>query len=93
MSNGIAYVLDENAKLDAQCNTDMVAVSALSAMDERALRKLIQQHFHKTASPRARLILGHWESYRALFRKVAPPPPAATLAESAGQLQSTGSRA
>jgi len=93
MSNGIAYVLDETATLESHCNTDMVTVNALNAMDERALRKLIQQHFHKTASPRARLILGHWDSYRALFRKVAPPPPVVALTEPAGQLQSTGSRA
>ena len=57
----------------------------------RVLRKLIQQHFHKTASARARLILGHWDSYRPLFRKVAPPL-AVALTEPADQLQSTGSR-
>ena len=93
MSNGIAYVLDETSALELHCNTEMVAIGALNAMDERALRKLIQQHFHKTASPRARLILAQWESYRTRFRKVAPP--AAALAEPAGppQLQSTGSRA
>ena len=91
MSNGLAYVLDERGNLEARCNTDMVAVSALSAMDERVLRKLIQQHFHKTASARARLILGHWDSYRPLFRKVAPPL-AVALTEPADQLQSTGSR-
>jgi len=37
------------------------------------LRKLIQQHFHKTGSARARMILGQWDAYRTLFRKVAPP--------------------
>src|SRR5213593_673595 len=92
MSNGIAYVLDEHGTLESRCNLEMVAVSELSSMDERVVRKLIQQHFHKTASPRARLILGHWDSYRALFRKVAPPAPAATVTEPI-QLQSTGSRA
>jgi glutamate synthase domain-containing protein 3 len=58
-------------------------------MDERALRKLIQQHFHKTGSSRARLILGHWDAYRTAFRKVAPPVAAVT--EPAVHLQSTGS--
>jgi len=61
-------------------------------MDERAVRKLVQQHFHKTGSPRARLILTQWETYRALFRKVAPPAREATVTEPV-QLQSTGSRA
>jgi glutamate synthase (ferredoxin) len=94
MSNGIAYVLDERGELEAHCNLEMVAASDLNTMDERAVRKLIQQHFHKTGSARARKILGQWDAHRALFRKVAPPAvavtePAAPLAP----LQSTGSRA
>jgi glutamate synthase domain-containing protein 3 len=65
-------------------------------MDERVLRKLVQQHFHKTGSARARAILDAWESYRRRFKKVAPPlPPAAFAAPAAiepvANLQSTGS--
>jgi len=73
MSNGIAYVLDEHGVLESHCNLEMVAVSGLNAMDERVLRKLIQQHFQKSGSSRARMILAQWETYRTLFRKVAPP--------------------
>jgi len=73
MSNGIAYVLDERGLLESHCNLEMVAISGLNTMDERVLRKLIQQHFHKTGSARARMILGQWDAYRTLFRKVAPP--------------------
>ena len=73
MSNGIAYVLDERGLLESYCNLEMVTVSGLNAMDERVLRKLIQQHFQKTGSTRARMILGQWDAYRTLFRKVAPP--------------------
>ena len=73
MSNGIAYVLDEGGLLESHCNLEMVAISGLNAMDEPVLRKLIQQHFHKTGSARARMILGQWDAYRTLFRKVAPP--------------------
>jgi glutamate synthase domain-containing protein 3 len=76
MSNGIAYVLDERGVLESRCNLEMVAVSGLNTMDERAVRKLIQQHFQKTGSARARSILGQWESYSVLFRKLAPPVPA-----------------
>jgi len=50
---------------------------------------LIQQHFQKTASARARLILAQWEAYRPLFRKVAPP----VAVTEPVHLQSTGSRA
>ena len=89
MSNGLAYVLDERGTLESHCNLDMVAVTNLNTMDERALRKLIQLHFHKTASARARLILAQWEAYRPLFRKVAPP----VAVTEPVHLQSTGSRA
>ncbi|PYP56428.1 MAG: glutamate synthase large subunit [Gemmatimonadetes bacterium] len=91
MSNGIAYILDEHRLLESRCNLEMVAVSGLNSMDERVLRKLIQQHFHKSGSARARAILAHWETYRALFRKVAPP--AVAVSEPVTPLQSTGSPA
>ena len=97
MSNGIAYVLDDRGggQLESHCNREMVAVSELNSMDERVVRKLVQQHFHKTGSARARLILGGWDVYRALFRKVAPPPPAPAPAaiKPVVQPQSTGSPA
>ncbi|HEX9217380.1 MAG TPA: glutamate synthase large subunit, partial [Gemmatimonadales bacterium] len=67
MSNGIAYVLDERRTLESRCNLEMVAVSDLNSMDERVLRKLIQQHFHKTGSARARALLAQWDVYRLQF--------------------------
>ncbi len=98
MSNGIAYVLDERSLLESYCNLEMVGVSGLNSMDERVLRKLVQQHFHKTGSARARAILDAWETYRGRFKKVAPPPPpppapiaAPAAIEPVANLQSTGS--
>jgi glutamate synthase domain-containing protein 3 len=97
MSNGIAYVLDERGMLESRCNIEMVAVSGLNTMDERVVRKLVQQHFHKTGSARARAILDTWVSYRGLFKKVSPPAPAAVAAVAASEpvanLQSTGNPA
>ena len=90
MSNGIAYVLDERGLLESHCNLEMVAVTGLNSMDERVVRKLVQQHFHKTGSARARLVIAHWDAYRPLFRKVAPPQPGAAELEPVVQLQSTG---
>jgi len=84
-------VLDERGLLESHCNLEMVAVGGLNSMDERVLRKLIQQHFHKTGSPRARMILALWDAYRPLMRKVAPP--AAPAIEPVAQPQSTGSPA
>jgi len=90
MSNGIAYVLDERELLESHCNLEMVAVTGLNSMDERVVRKLVQQHFHKTGSARARQVIAQWEAYRSLFRKVAPPQPGAAELEPVVQLQSTG---
>ncbi len=95
MSNGIAYVLDERGLLESHCNLEMVAVGGLNTMDERVLRKLVQQHFQKTGSARARAILDAWATYRGRFKKVSPPAPdpAAAVIEPVANLQSTGSPA
>jgi len=77
MSNGIAYVLDEHRTLESRCNLEMVVVSGLNTMDERVVRQLVQQHFHKTGSARARALLAQWDVYRSQFRKVGPPAPVA----------------
>ena len=101
MSNGVAYVLDEDkVPLAARCNPDMVVVSELDAADERRLQTLIRQHYQKTGSRRARAILSGWAVYRAFFKKVSPPPPpppapvaAAAAAEPVDNLAPTGSPA
>jgi glutamate synthase domain-containing protein 3 len=98
MSNGVAYVLDEgDVPLAARCNPEMVVVSELEPADERRLRTLIRQHYQKTGSRRARAILNGWEIYRALFKKVSPPPPApvapVAAVEPVDHLASTGSPA
>jgi glutamate synthase (NADPH/NADH) large chain/glutamate synthase (ferredoxin) len=98
MSNGVAYVLDDDGALEAggRCNLEMVAVTPLDASDERTLRKLIQQHVRKTASARARVILANWDAYRSRFRKIAPPTAAAVEPAAPAtltQLEPTESRA
>jgi len=106
MSNGVAYVLDEGkVPLAARCNPDMVVVSDLDAADERRLQTLIRQHYQKTGSRRARVILSGWAVYRAFFKKVSPPPlpppaapapapiPAVAAVDPVENLESTGSPA
>src|SRR5438309_2386283 len=86
MSNGVAYVLDETETFSARCNFDMVGVEPLAETDERAVLELARQHLVKTGSPRAREVIGAWERYRAMFRKVVPhavPAPAPEPAEAA----------
>src|SRR5881409_4025412 len=82
MSNGTAYVLDDTETFSARCNTDMVAVRALEPPDEQIVLELLREHCAKTGSPKARVILGSWDRYGPLSRKVAPhaaPAPAPRL--------------
>jgi len=84
MSNGVAYVLDETETFSARCNFDMVRVEPLAEADERAVLELVHQHLAKTGSPRAREVLGAWDRYRLVVRKVVPhaaPAPAPEPAE------------
>jgi glutamate synthase domain-containing protein 3 len=79
MSNGVAYVFDPDEQLPSKYNREMVKLERVMDLDDREeLYRLIDEHFAKTGSPRARLILDNWDSYRASFWKVvphAPPPP------------------
>jgi glutamate synthase domain-containing protein 3 len=77
MSNGAAYVLDDDDSLSSLCNPDMVAVTDLEESDETVLRQLLSEHAGLTGSPKARAILEDWPAQRARFRKVAPPAPPA----------------
>ena len=84
MSNGVAYVLDETETFSARCNFDMVRVEPLAEADEPAVLELVRQHLAKTGSPRAREVLGAWDRYRLVVRKVVPhaaPAPAPEPAE------------
>ena len=86
MSNGIAYVLDEDHSLAGRCNAESVAVTALQETEADELRQLIRAHHERTRSPRAGALLRSWARYRTKFRAVKPhavllPAPAAAAAE------------
>jgi glutamate synthase (ferredoxin) len=86
MSNGIAYVIDEDHSLASRCNAESVAVTALNEPEAGELRQLIRAHHERTRSPRAGALLRGWARYRAMFRAVKPrtallPAPAAAAAE------------
>jgi glutamate synthase (NADPH/NADH) large chain len=86
MSGGVAYVLDEDGLFGKRCNLGMVslekvehidnvaadAVLHLDQPDELTLRQLIEKHAAYTGSERAKIILQHWDEYRAKFVKVMP---------------------
>ena len=90
MTNGVAYVLDEDRRFASRCNTELVTVEALAAADEEILLPLIGAHLERTGSAVASRVLSEWESIRPLVRRVTPraapavalalvPPPAEEL--------------
>jgi len=74
MTSGVAYVLDEEGTLDSRHNPESVSVATLSRREEVTLRKLVRQHFDRTRSPRARMILRGWRALRWRFRVVRARP-------------------
>ena len=72
MSNGVAYVMDEAGTFDTRVNRDMAEPGTLDDADRALLQRLIREHEEKTASPRARRLLVHWEEFAPVFRKVTP---------------------
>ncbi len=73
MSNGRAYVLDEDEQFVNCYNPDMVAIHRVTDPEDVAtLRSLIERHLELTESPKAEEVLKSWERFLPLFWKVAP---------------------
>jgi glutamate synthase domain-containing protein 3 len=64
--------MDEAGTFDTGVNRDMVEPGPLEEQDLALVRQLVREHEEKTASPRARRILVHWDQFAPLFRKVVP---------------------
>ena len=73
MSNGIAYVLDEDGDFPAKLNPELIAIARVTESEDiEIVQALIERHVQLTESARGREILDGWERYRPLFWKVAP---------------------
>ena len=74
MTGGIAYVLDEAATLDLNCNLDSVDIFPVEEGSdaETELLALLLEHLTRTGSPKAGRILEDWPSFRPKFVKVVP---------------------
>jgi glutamate synthase (ferredoxin) len=72
MSNGVAYLLDEDRLVPSRINHESVLFASLDGDDERVVRRLLEAHWGATASPRARAVLDHWAHYRSLMHRVEP---------------------
>jgi glutamate synthase domain-containing protein 2/glutamate synthase domain-containing protein 1/glutamate synthase domain-containing protein 3 len=77
MTNGVAYVLDEQGDFPTRLNGELVQATRLMDTDQLSLvYDLVREHFEKTASRRAEEVLNVWDVYRTQFWRVAPKPTA-----------------
>ena len=73
MSGGIAYVYDPNKTFKSICKeADLNLLAVNDHEDIQHLKKLIENHYHATQSPRAQEILEQWEQELGNFIKVFP---------------------
>ena len=74
MTGGVAYVYDDAATLDLNCNLDSVDIFPVEegSADEKALLSHLAEHVRRTHSPKARQILADWADSRPMFTKIVP---------------------
>jgi glutamate synthase domain-containing protein 3 len=82
MTGGEAYVYDIHNTLERRYNPELIAIRRIRGGDanegqemaakEAQLKELVQAHFDKTGSQRARTILEDWETQRQFFWYIAP---------------------
>ena len=73
MSGGIAYILDEGGEPASLVNMQMVSLEKLDDDAESdVVRRMIENHLHRTSSERARRVLAQWPTSVARFVKVIP---------------------
>jgi glutamate synthase domain-containing protein 2/glutamate synthase domain-containing protein 1/glutamate synthase domain-containing protein 3 len=82
MSGGEAYVLDESGRFESMCNTEMVDLEPVEALEDRTvLRRLLEEHLRATGSANAARVLREWDAMLPSFVKVMPRDRKRMLAE------------
>ena len=73
MSGGIAYILDEEDKIDDDFGgTSLNVLSVDKKKDQLVLQGLIQEHYLETSSEVARNLLDNWPKAIKRFKKIFP---------------------
>jgi glutamate synthase domain-containing protein 3 len=73
MTGGEAYVYDIHDTLERRYNPELIALRRLRGNgDDQTLKELVQTHYDKTGSQRARTLLADWETERRFFWHIAP---------------------
>ena len=62
MSGGIAYIYDIDGMFQSRLNPEMVVARPVKrAPDIEEVKSLVEEHYEKTDSPRAKDLLGNWD--------------------------------
>ncbi len=80
MSGGVAYVLDENDDFTQNCNREMVEIAPIgnekvlhrNTTDSDNIQSMLKNHYELTGSPKAKMILDNFDSYKPQFVKIIP---------------------
>jgi glutamate synthase domain-containing protein 3 len=73
MTGGQAYVYDIHNTLERRYNAELIAIRRVRGNgDDVELKALVQTHYDKTGSQRARTLLEDWETQRQFFWHIAP---------------------
>jgi glutamate synthase (NADPH) large chain len=72
MSGGIAYVLDDDGMFATRANMGMIEIEELGEDDERFVLGLVEEHYARTNSTRAKEVLASWGRLASKMKKVIP---------------------
>ena len=70
MSGGVAWVLDEDGRLESRLNTGHVKTYPVSEQQSDELNRLLEMHVKATGSVKAREILDHFNDWLPKFKAV-----------------------
>ena len=74
MTGGVAFLLDEDERLTARVNPELVAICPLTTPEQEALLKpLLEAYVTQTGSTKASAILADWSSWKGRFKLLVPP--------------------
>ena len=85
MTGGLGYFYDEDGSFPSKLNPEIVVMQkVISKAGENQLKGLIADHFAKTNSSKAKMLLENWEAELPKFWQIVPPSEAGTPEASTG---------
>merc|ERR1712232_1052698 len=74
MTGGLGYFYDEDESFCSKLNTEIVIAQRVkSSAGEQQLKGLISDHFEKTKSKKAKMLLDNWSNELPKFWQIVPP--------------------